>query len=152
MFKYKFYLVCLFCLYSTIACAEGIVIDQARIPTAPPSASVMAAYLSITNKTKESIRISHFSSSAFKKIEVHLSSIDARGIARMRQAAKLVINSSKTLEMKSGSYHLMLFEPLQKIKINDKIPFKLILKSKKEIKFEASVVESTNAINHKHHH
>ncbi|MDH5765604.1 MAG: copper chaperone PCu(A)C, partial [Gammaproteobacteria bacterium] len=105
-------------LVSSITQADHLTIRNAWIPEAPPVTSVMAGFMEIENISTTAAEITAISSKDFGRIEMHLSR-EENGIARMLPQKKLVIPARGTLKLEHGSYHLMLFKPLRRLKDGD---------------------------------
>ena len=135
--------------------ASAVHVSNARIPESAPGTQMMAAYMTLANTTTKDQVIVGFSSPVFKKIEMHQSSVDAKGMARMRPVSQLVIKPNQRIRLKPNSYHLMLFHPVQHLKVGQLIAITAHFKSKKDMRFDAVVEkrELINGLDHsKHHH
>ena len=75
-----------------------------------PGAGMSAAYLSLTNNTEATIRITRVTSAQFGSVQLHESILD-NGIARMRAIPALEIPAGETLTLQRGGKHLMLMRP-----------------------------------------
>ncbi|MGB5333534.1 MAG: copper chaperone PCu(A)C [Woeseiaceae bacterium] len=75
-----------------------------------PGAGMSAAYLSLTNNTEATIRITRVTSAQFGSVQLHESILD-NGIARMRAIPELEIPAGETLTLQRGGKHLMLMRP-----------------------------------------
>lgn len=104
--------------YASLAWADHIKITGAYIPEGPPVSRVLAGFMKIDNTSNETVYIKQVKSSDFGAIEMHLSR-EVDGVARMFPQSSLVIEPNSTLELKPGSYHLMLFRPQRKLKHGD---------------------------------
>ena len=77
---------------------------------APPSAPVLAGYLTIENQGEQTLVLSGASSAAFERVELHSMSMDG-GVMRMRKLERVEIEPGETLELAPGGQHLMLIGP-----------------------------------------
>jgi len=75
-----------------------------------PGMQMSAAYLSLTNHTDETIRISRVVSTQYESVQLH-ESIVKDGVARMRAIPVLEIPAGETIILKRGGKHLMLMHP-----------------------------------------
>lgn len=75
-----------------------------------PGMQMSAAYLSLTNHTDETIRISRVASAQYESVQLHESIVED-GIARMRAIPVLEIPAGETVTLKRGGTHLMLMRP-----------------------------------------
>ncbi len=96
------------------ACSDDsrapVVATDVTITPPVPGKTMRAGYLSLTNNTNETIRITRVGSDAFASVELHETSIED-GIARMRPLAQLVIEAGDTVRLERGGKHLMLMRP-----------------------------------------
>jgi len=75
-----------------------------------PGMQMSAAYLSLTNHTDETIRISRVVSTQYESVQLH-ESIVKDGVARMRAIPVLEIPAGETITLQRGGKHLMLMHP-----------------------------------------
>ena len=100
--------VCLAALLATtLAHAQAPEISSARIVQPPPGAKVAAAYFTVENTSETPLVITGASSSAAKKVEIHLSEV-INDVATMTRQESITIEAGSSLDFKHGSYHLML--------------------------------------------
>ena len=69
-----------------------------------------AAYLSLTNNSDETIRISRVNSAQYESVQLHETTIE-NDVARMRSIAFLEIAAGETVTLQPGGKHLMLMRP-----------------------------------------
>ena len=116
------------CILTLNACNqnsdEPIQIQNAWIREAPPGASAMAGYMTITNTSDDDLILHQADSESFKAIEFHRS-IEKDGVYKMVPHIHLHIAAHSTIELKPGDYHLMMFKPDQTFKENDTIKINL---------------------------
>jgi len=98
------------------------------LQAAPPNASVMAAYVELTNTTGGEMILVDAYSPAFEIAMIHQSKV-IDGIAKMVYQDKILIKLNEKLIFKPGSYHIMLMQPLFKINKGDLIKVNLIYKN-----------------------
>lgn len=75
-----------------------------------PGMQMSAAYLSLTNHTDATIRISRVASAQYASVQLHESIVED-GVARMRAIPVLEIPAGETITLKRGGKHLMLMQP-----------------------------------------
>ena len=105
---------------------EAITIQDTWIREAPPNASAMAGYLSITNSTDQDRILTFAKSKQFNAVEIHRT-IVKDGVAKMRRYDELPIPAGESLEFKPGDFHLMLMSPQAKLKAGDEVTVTLCL-------------------------
>jgi copper(I)-binding protein len=131
--------------------AAPLNIRDAWIPEAPPMSSVMAAFMVMDNSDAKAVSIRGVSSAQFERVEMHLS-VEENGVAKMLPQKQLNIAAHASLELKSGSYHLMLFNPHQALKAGDKVELVFMLDNGDKLKVQAEVKKSDGAMmDHSHH-
>ncbi len=72
-----------------------------------PGRMMSAAYLSLTNNSRDAIRINRVTSPDYGAVELHESSLE-NGVAKMRPIDSLVIAPGSTVTLQRGGLHLML--------------------------------------------
>ncbi|MEO9114630.1 MAG: copper chaperone PCu(A)C [Gemmatimonadaceae bacterium] len=88
--------------------ATSFELHDAWVRSDPDSGSTTAAYIRFVNGTPDTVVVSKFSSDDAQVVELHETSIDANGEARMDRRDTLVIAPSHIVVMRPGGYHLML--------------------------------------------
>lgn len=101
-------------------------IDNAWIREAPPGMQMMAGYFKATNSSDKEIAIVSATSPAFGSIEMHKTEV-IDGTARMIEQKTVVIPAQGSLEMKPGSYHLMLMMPTAPLKAGEQVKLTLMM-------------------------
>lgn len=134
-----------------LAAPQSVNIDQGWIPEMPPGSRVMAGFATIKNTGNTAAEIISIHSPAFKHIEIHLSK-QVDGIARMLPQKSLVIAANSSIELKHGSYHLMLFNPVKPLKAGDRVEFTANLKNGHSVRFNSLVKIPDDMSEHHHHH
>lgn len=100
---------------ATLAANQLPMIIDPVVNATPPGAKVSAGYVSIMNKSDESLTLTGAYSPDIPKVEIHLSFVD-NDVAKMEKQESVEIAAGETLQFKHGSYHLMLMgltEPLK---------------------------------------
>ena len=93
---------------------------------APPTAPVLAGYLTIANQGEQPLVLRGARSAAFERVELHSMSMDG-GVMRMRKLEQLSIAPGARLKLKPGANHLMLIGPKRAFAAGDTIPIELEL-------------------------
>lgn len=118
------FIFCAAALYSCNNTSSPIVIENAWIREAPPNATAMAGYMRIKNISDKHIILHSAASPAFKAIEFHRS-VEKDGVYRMIPHLHLHIAANSTFELKPGDYHLMLFNPVERLQEGDSVTLAL---------------------------
>lgn len=123
-------------LFAISACnqnsTQAIAIEDAWIREAPPNASALAGYMRISNNTDEHIILHSAESTSFTGIEFH-QSVEKNGVYRMIPQLHLHIAANSTFELKPGGYHLMLFNPANRLVQGDKVTLKFTFSEQQQI-------------------
>ena len=120
----------------------------------PKGATVAGAYMTITNKGSAPDRLVGGSTSAASRFEVH-SMVMEQGVAKMRPVeGGLEIKPGETVELKPGSFHVMLTgltQPLEKgQKVKATLQFEKAGKVDVEYSVEAAGAPSAPMSGHNH--
>ena len=99
---------------------EDVSIENPVVREAPPGMMVTAAYATLINTTATEIAIDGASSDSFHRVEIHLSQV-VDGVAQMLPQHELVVPANGKVELKPGSFHLMLMGAKSQLKAGDEI-------------------------------
>jgi len=94
------------------------------VTATPPGAKVAAGYLKVMNMSDEPLEITGAQSTTIDRVEIHLSSI-VDDVATMKKVDSILVPAGETLELKHGSYHIMLMELTSQLKPGDSIDLTL---------------------------
>ena len=134
---------------STADAGAPLEVSDARVPEAPPVATVLAGYMKITNRTADAVTIVAVRSSQFKHVEIHRTET-RDGMARMVKQDAIEVAAGKSLELAPGGLHLMLIEPQQALRDGDIVALTVVLSNGQEVTVNAPVRRETAG--HEHHH
>jgi periplasmic copper chaperone A len=145
-----------FCLavlaLATLAHAEETLnVTDAWIRLAPPSAQQHAGYFTLTNSGSAARSLVAAESSAYAKVELHVSRI-ANGIATMEPVAALEIAPGQTVRFASGGLHLMLIGPKAPLQAGSMVPLTLVLGDGSKLATAAIVRKDGGGGPHGAHH
>lgn len=143
-------LLCMFlCLLIITACSSTpasapIEITDAWVRAVDPEmdmagGSATALFMTIQNNVATADTLIKVESDIAEMVQIHLSEIDANGIASMQEVAGVEIPANGLAELKPGSYHVMLMGLKQEIKEDDMITFTLVFQNAGSITIEAPV-------------
>ena len=111
-------------LFPTLSLFALLMLTALTARAGPPTARVMAGYLTLHNRGETPREIVRVTSPAFARVEMHLSRIED-GMARMIPQDALRIPAGGELELAPGGYHLMLFEPAAPLQVDDSVELTL---------------------------
>jgi periplasmic copper chaperone A len=103
-----------------------------------------AAYMMLSNGTPQDVALVGASSDAASAVEVHLSSMGADGVMKMEQQSSVSIPSKKMLELKPGSYHVMLIGLKQDLNVGDSITVTLHFDGYDDVTLTVPVQDAAN--------
>ena len=90
------------------------------IREAPPTTSVLAAYMIIHNEGDSPAEITSITSPEFDHTELHRTMVES-GVARMIPVEKLQIPAGSEISLEPGGMHLMLFNPRRLLREGDSV-------------------------------
>jgi hypothetical protein len=119
--------------------AGALVIDHPWTRATPKSATVAGGYLKITNTGSTPDRLIGGSADVARKLEVHEMSM-AGGVMKMRQLTNGVeIPAGATVELKPGSYHIMMMNLSHPLAKGDKVKGSLTFEKAGKVDVEFTV-------------
>ena len=93
----------------TKTAAEVITVSKPRIRATAPGQMVSGAFLTLTNTSATSHALTSASFNAAGIVEIHETSMNGE-MMRMRRVSHIDIPANGSVELKPGSYHIMLME------------------------------------------
>ncbi len=121
------------------ASADGdIQIHDPWVQAAPPSVTVLAAYLEIKNNGEKPRTLINVSSPAFEQVGIHRSVMHGN-MAHMEQLKELTIPPRASVALSPGGLHLMLMDAKKPLNIGDQVPLTLNFKSGEKVVVTAIV-------------
>ena len=100
------------CLLASCSATHAPLAASDVVVTRPvPGTQISAAYLALTNTSRQKITITKVTSPDFESAELHESILDD-GIARMIALEELTILPKQTVLLEPGGLHLMLMRPV----------------------------------------
>ncbi len=115
-----------------------IVVENAWVREAPPSAQMMSAYMTLKNTGSDDLVLVEVESPAFRRVMLHKSEV-VDGIARMSHQDQLLIPAGGSVELKPGSFHLMMPAPGERLQSGDRVAFDLIFADGSTTRIQADV-------------
>lgn len=119
------------------------------VRSAPPNAPMLGAFMKIHNNTNNDLKLLSATTVGYKRTELH-KTINNDGLMEMVQQEFMPINAKSSLNLKPGSWHIMLIGP-------DTVPVEGDT-VKIQLTFDNGVSQTVNAIVRKgkmmmkHHH
>jgi copper(I)-binding protein len=119
--------------------AGALIIDHPWIRATPKGAPVAGGYMKITNNGTTPDRLIGGSTDAAKRFEIHEMKMD-NGVMKMRELKDgLEIPPGATVELKSGSYHIMMMNPSRQLTKGDKVRGSLTFEKAGKVDVEFAV-------------
>lgn len=101
------------------ACGD-LTVSDAWVRAAPPTATVMAGYLTLANPTDQPVTLTAAASPSFERVEMH-DMTHENGVMKMRKLDQIEIAAGGTAELAPGGRHLMLIRPQRAFAVGDQI-------------------------------
>ena len=127
-----------------------LAVQDAWIREAPPTASVLAAYMVISNTGESPVGITAIASPDFELTELHRTIVES-GVARMVPIEKLEIPAGDTISLDPGGIHLMLINPLHPLRAGDTVTLIIHGTDGSSTTLPVPVVRETGEVVHQHH-
>jgi copper(I)-binding protein len=119
--------------------AGSIKIETPWIRATPAGAQVAGGYMKLQNTGKEADRLISGSTDVAGKFEVHEMSM-VNNVMKMRELPKgLEVKPGKSVELKPGSYHIMLMDLKQPLKEGGKVKGTLVFEKAGKVDVEYTV-------------
>lgn len=106
--------------------SSNLLVEDAWIRPAPPNASSMAGYLTITNNGHQDVKIVDSESPLFDMLMIHETVIND-GVASMQHMDGLTIKAGETVQLAPMGAHIMLMRPENAVPKGTKVPVRLTL-------------------------
>ncbi len=145
------FLLAMLCLYNIAHATDTLEITHPWVREAPPSARVLAAYMSIKNTSESTITINGISSPEFESAELHRTVIN-EGMASMQHIKKLDVPANGSIKLEPGGLHLMLFNPQRALSAGDSVTLTIHLSNGTRMAVTAPVVRQTGEDHSQHQH
>ena len=134
--------------------ADSLTFSNAWVRATPPNAKVAGGFVEIRNAGKSADRLVSASSDVAERVEIHEMKM-AGEVMQMRQLTEgLAIPAGQSVQLKPGSYHLMLMAPKQPIAEGQKVPITLVFEKagKRAVEFTAAKQPPVAASDSAHKH
>jgi len=126
-------------VWSLLTVAESTLqVEDAWVREAPPNAHMMAAYMTLMNRGAGEAVLTQVGSPAFGHVMLHKSEV-VDGVARMIHQHEIVIPAHGSVELKPGSFHLMMPAPDKRLVEGDRVDFVLTFSNGDTIRVQADV-------------
>jgi len=130
---------------------EIIEVNEPWIREAPPTATVMAAYMNIKNTSDKDLALVSAECDYYETIELHSTIMDG-DMARMVKQEKLNLPKGEVVSLQPGGLHIMLIGVKQRPVAGDSVKIVLNFSDETQKEIMAKVKKITGAMPMKHHH
>lgn len=107
------------------AADSALRIDAPYVRLVPPNAPASAAFMLISNSGSAQRQLVKAQSPVAQTVELH-THVDDHGVMKMRPVANIAVDANSQVELKPGSYHIMLTGLKQPLNEGDAVPITLI--------------------------
>jgi hypothetical protein len=135
---------------SLVRADATLTVSEPWIREAPPTARVMAGYMTMVNAGNTAVTVTSISSPDFEDAEIHRTVVE-EGVARMLPVRQLEIPANSPLKLEPGGLHLMLFDPQRPLPEGETVTLIIHHSSGRMITTTAPVIRKTGE-DHSHHH
>lgn len=101
-----------------------VTVEQAWVRATAPGQTVAGAYMKL--KSSVASALVGVRTPVSKDAEIHEMSMD-NGVMKMRAIRRITLPAGKTVELKSGGYHLMLMNIARPLRKGDTVPITLVI-------------------------
>lgn len=139
---------------STSARAETLNVSGAWVRQGPPTAQVLAAYMTLENPSAQAVAITGANSPQFATVEIHRTEI-IDGMARMIPQERLTVPAGASVTLEPGGLHLMLINAKQPLTADATVQIELRIEGGDSITVDAPVRADAGmpgGMDHSHHH
>ncbi len=135
----RFFLAMMLAACSLFATADtSLQAENAWVREAPPTARMMAAYMTLRNPGSSAAVVVGIESPAFDHVMLHKTEV-VDGVARMMHQDELAIPAGGSVELKPGGFHLMMSAPEKRLTAGQRVEFILTLADGESIRVQAEI-------------
>jgi len=138
-------------LFSNIAFAKDIVVEDAYIRATIPGTSVSSAYMNITNNGLKATRLIGAGADISDRVEIH-QHLMADGMMKMRKVDGLEIKPNQQMMLMPSGYHLMIFDLDKPLNDGESVKVQLHFSHGESQEIEVPVKSIKRRTAKKHHH
>jgi len=125
-------------LFSSLAFASPLSVDNAYVRATPPHAKNSAAFMVINNTDKSEIQLVAVNSDIAERVELH-NHIMEDGLMKMREVEQISIASQGQAVLQPGGLHVMFLGLKQELKEDQSVTLRLYFNNGEEIIVDAPV-------------
>nr|WP_239479653.1 copper chaperone PCu(A)C [Actibacterium sp. 188UL27-1] len=121
------------------AMAEGVKIEDAMVPLAPPGMMAHAAYRKLTNAGDATCQLIGVKAEGYKTAHLHQSA-NAGGVATISVVDQIEIAPGQSVAFEHGGLHIMLMHPVDVAKESDIVNLTLLFADGEALSTPAKVM------------
>lgn len=130
---------------TSLLASEQTTIEESWVRAIPPTSSNTAAYMKISNHRNESITLASAHTNAAKMTQFHLSAM-VNGVMKMQEQKQgIEIPANSTLELKPGSYHIMIMGLKEQLRLGSALRIDLNFSDDSTITLNVPVMAADSA-------
>lgn len=122
----------------TGALAGEIVVVDPYVRMVPQGVPTTGAFMTLKNTSNTDRRLLRVDSPAAKTVELH-NHLNDNGVMKMRQVREIQIKAGSQVELRPGSYHVMMIDLKRPLQEGEKVPLALSFDDGSSEKVEAVV-------------
>lgn len=132
--------------------AEGMMAHDAYVRLLPPTSKTTGAFMTLMNHGEKDFKLIKAESDVAEKVELH-NHFKVDGMMKMREVPHISIKQHQAVELKPGSYHVMLIGLKKPLKKGQIVKIKLHFDDKSIVDVEAPVkkVQASKGMKHHNH-
>ena len=123
---------------SAFAADSSLTVDDPYVRLAPPGITTTGAFMTISNSGSADRKLVKAASPVSDKVQLHTHMND-NGVMKMREIPEIPVQANGKVELKPGSYHIMLIEMKTELKEGDHVPITLSFDDGSTSQVEATV-------------
>ena len=124
---------------SSLALASDIQLSNPAVRAMPPGAPASGAYVTLMNHSNQDRYLVAAESKAANAVEVHVSEMQGDTM-KMYQVKEVRVPAHGLVQLKPGSYHIMLMGLKKPLKAGEQVHFTLIMKNGERLPLTAPVL------------
>ncbi len=117
-----------------------IEITEGWVRGTPPGTTITAMYMNVENTGDQDDTLKSVSSDISKSAEIHQTSVDDKGVAKMEMLESVLVPAEGSVNFKPGGMHIMLIDLEESLKSGDKVEIKLVFEKAGQVKVQAEVL------------
>jgi copper(I)-binding protein len=136
---------------ATAMAGPAVLVEGQWIREAPPTSTVLAAYMVLRNTGDTARTITRIDSPDFGSSQIHRTVVED-GVAKMLAVENLQLPARGSETFEPGGLHLMLFDPQRPLRDGDSVILVIHDDTGDSVTVQAPVLRKTGETDHAHHH